>query len=54
LKDVFKKLPYDNEIHCFPDGQSALDFLDRTDITPFLIPSDINLPKLDGFALRDK
>jgi CheY-like chemotaxis protein len=38
----------------FPDGQSALDFLNQTNITPFLILSDINLPKLDGFALRSK
>ena len=54
LSEVFQKLNYPNEVMYFPDGQSALDFLNFTDITPFLILSDINLPKLDGFALRSK
>lgn len=54
LDEVFRKLKYPNRILFFPDGQSALDFLNLTDITPFLILSDINLPKLDGFALRSK
>lgn len=54
LKEVFEKLPYTNELYFFGDGQSALDFLNGSDIIPFLILSDINLPKLDGFALRDK
>ncbi|MCE3282170.1 MAG: response regulator [Chitinophagaceae bacterium] len=54
LDEVFRKLDYDNRIIFFPDGQAALDFLNLTEITPFLILSDINLPKLDGFALRSK
>jgi len=52
--DVFKNLNYPNQLHFFGDGQSALDFLNNSDIIPFLILSDINLPKLDGFQLRDK
>jgi CheY-like chemotaxis protein len=54
LIDVFKNLNYTNELLCFPDGQQALDFLNESDIIPFLILSDINMPKLNGFALRDK
>lgn len=54
LKEVFGKLPYTNELFFFPDGQKALDFLNASDVIPFLILSDINLPKLDGFALRSK
>ena len=54
MNEVFVKLNYPNTIMFFPDGQEALDFLNATDITPFLILSDINLPKLDGFALRNK
>jgi CheY-like chemotaxis protein len=55
LQYVFQKLNYPNEIIFFPDGQEALDFLNsNTHITPFLILSDINLPKLDGFELRNK
>lgn len=54
LEEVFTKLGYPNELIFFADGQKALDFLNDTDIIPFIILSDINMPKLDGFALRDK
>lgn len=54
FEEVFRKLNYSNEVIFFFDGQKALDFLIRSDITPFLILSDINMPKLDGFALRSK
>jgi CheY-like chemotaxis protein len=54
LKLVFEKLGYPNKIKFFSDGEEALDYLNRTDIIPFLILSDINMPRLDGFALRNK
>ena len=54
LKDAFKSLKYPNVLYFFPDGNKALEFLNNSDIIPFLILSDINLPKLDGFALRDR
>ena len=54
LRAAFEKLDYPNEICFFDNGQLALDYLNRTDIIPFLILSDINMPVLDGFALRDK
>ncbi|GAC1384084.1 MAG: response regulator [Ginsengibacter sp.] len=54
LTEVFKKLDYGNEVIFFSDGHAALDYLNKTDIVPFLILSDINLPKLSGFELRDK
>ena len=54
LAEVYKKLPYKNEIIFFDDGYKALEYLNKTDVLPFLILSDINMPKLNGFALRDK
>lgn len=54
LELVFQKLNYPNKVIYFPDGQEALDFLERTTDIPFLILSDINMPKLDGFAIRQK
>ena len=54
LEEVFKKLNYPNEILFFSDGIQALSYLSSTDRNPFLILSDINLPKLNGFELRDK
>ena len=54
LKEVFQKLDYANNIIFFTDPQDALIFLNKTDITPFLILSDIHMPKLNGFELREK
>lgn len=54
LTEIFKKLDYPNEPMFFGDGDAALDYLNTTDVVPFLILSDINLPKLDGFELRNK
>jgi len=54
LEEVFETLGYTNELLFFGDGQQALDFLNSSDVIPFIILSDINMPKLDGFALRDK
>ena len=54
FKQIFEHLHYKNELLFFPDGQEALDFLNKTDILPFIILSDINLPKVNGFELRKK
>lgn len=54
LKDIFKKLNYPNEVFFFVDGEEALEFLKKPAILPFIIISDINLPKLNGFDLREK
>ncbi|MDB5246893.1 MAG: response regulator [Segetibacter sp.] len=54
LDDVFKELGFANKIIFFGDSQEALDFLISTDIEPFIIFSDINMPKLSGVELREK
>ncbi|QOG01189.1 response regulator [Flavobacterium sp. MDT1-60] len=54
LADVFEQLQYPNEIIFFGDGEEALDYLTETTIEPFIIFSDINMPKLNGIELRAK
>ena len=54
LVDIFTKLKYENPIKFFNDGEDALKYLVETKIKPFLILSDINMPKLTGFELREK
>lgn len=54
LSEVFKQLGYKNEIIFFGDGEQALDYLTGTSIEPFIIFSDINMPKLSGMELRAK
>jgi CheY-like chemotaxis protein len=54
LGEIFKKLNYKNEVVFFGDGEEALEYLCRPDINPFLILSDINMPKLGGMELRER
>jgi CheY-like chemotaxis protein len=52
IKEIFTELNYPNEIVFFEDGDTALSYLQDDAIYPFLILSDINLPRLNGFELR--
>ena len=54
LGEIFRKLNYQNKILFFHDGQEALEHINNSDDLPFLILSDINMPKLNGFELREK
>jgi CheY-like chemotaxis protein len=54
LNEVFKALDCKNEIIFFSDGEKALDYLTGTTIEPFIIFSDVNMPKLNGIELREK
>lgn len=54
LKEIFNKLDYKNNVVFFKDGNEALEYLNKTDTIPFLILSDINMPKINGFELRSK
>lgn len=54
LSEIFNELNYTNQIVFFGDSQQALDYLIDTDTEPFLVLSDINMPKLNGIELREK
>jgi CheY-like chemotaxis protein len=54
LEEIFRKLDYKNEAVFFTDGEKALDYINQTDIQPFLILSDVNMPRINGFELRSK
>jgi CheY-like chemotaxis protein len=54
FQEVLNSLNYGNEIIFFDDGYAALEFLSEGFVEPFIIFSDINLPKLNGIELREK
>ena len=54
LAEVFAELGYKNEILYFRDGEIALDHLVNNRVEPFIVFSDINMPKLNGMELREK
>ena len=54
LSEVFTEINCKNEIIFFPDGEQALEYLTSTEVEPFIIFSDINMPRLGGMELREK
>lgn len=54
LNEIFEELDYENELIFFEDSEEALEFLRHTKVEPFLVLSDINMPKLNGMELREK
>lgn len=54
LAEIFQELNYKNELVFFGDSVQALEYLTRLDTQPFLVMSDINMPKLSGMELREK
>ena len=54
LAEIFKELDYKNKLIFFSDSEKALKYLTDTDNEPFLVLSDINMPKLNGMELREK
>lgn len=54
LTEIFQELNYKNKIIFFNEGEKALEYLTNTTIEPFIIFSDINMPKLNGMELRAK
>ena len=54
LAEIFQKLGHRNEVLYFMDGNKALEFINETNEQPFLILSDVNMPKINGFELRNK
>ena len=49
---ILKELNFKNEILFFNDGQEALTYLNAETCEPFIVFSDINMPKLNGMELR--
>ena len=54
LSQAFSQLNYVNEVIYFKGGEDAFNYLVTSDIEPFIIISDISMPKLDGLELRAK
>lgn len=51
---VIAELKYKNELIFFDDGEKALDYLLASIIKPFLIISDIYMPKYSGLSIRKR
>src|SRR5690606_4807633 len=54
MDEIFRHLKYPNRVIFFSDGRAAVEYLNTTDEHPFIIISDINMPGMNGFEIRNK
>lgn len=54
LQEAWNELAYTNPLLFFNDGEEVLAYLKKEKTVPFLILCDVNIPKMDGFKLKEK
>ncbi len=54
LDEIFRNLNYPNRVIFFSKGEDAVEFLNSTEETPLLILSDVNMPGMNGFEIRNR
>jgi CheY-like chemotaxis protein len=51
-QDILSDLAVKNKIIMFNNGEEVIHYLETTSDNPFIIISDINIPKMNGLELR--
>lgn len=52
MMQSLRELGIDQSVKLFQSAESALDYLNETTDHPFIIVSDINMPRMDGIAFK--
>lgn len=52
IKECIVSIDHEHDLRVFSNGEEMLAYLMKTTERPFLIICDINMPKMDGLALR--
>jgi CheY-like chemotaxis protein len=53
IRDILSELDGDNEAVFFNTAKECVQALEREKVAPFIIMCDVNIPGIDGFALRE-
>ena len=54
FKEAWKELGFPNPLKFFTRPDDVVNYLKGNNVPPFLIISDVNLPKMSGFDLKKK
>lgn len=49
IKEIWQEMNLVNELQVFSDPEPLFELLLEKNVNPFIIISDVNLPKTDGF-----
>jgi CheY-like chemotaxis protein len=54
VKEIWEELGLPNQLLFFTSALDVYEHLKKVERAPFIIICDVNLPKMDGFELREK
>ena len=54
LQEAWNELKFENPLIFFSSGNEVLEYMYSGKTKPFIILCDVNLPRMDGFALKAK
>lgn len=54
MDEIFRQMKCPNKVLFFNDGRAVVEYLNAAVELPFLIISDINMPGMNGFEIRNR
>ena len=54
IRLVYENLNYTNELVFIENGELAIEYLNQMKTVPFIILSDVNMPRINGIELRER
>jgi CheY-like chemotaxis protein len=54
MQEAWEQLNYSNALKFFENGEDMYDYMKQEKVVPFIIISDVKMPKMNGFDLKKK
>jgi DNA-binding NarL/FixJ family response regulator len=54
VREVWRELQLENELVFLENAEDTMERLSKVPVAPFIVICEVNLPRIDGFALREQ